>query len=166
MPFGKSGNQSIILHTLSKILHTLSKILRTPSEILRTPSEILCTLSEILCTPSEILRTLSEILRILPHTQVGLPLYLANMFNAMKASGRELQAQLEKNCTPNRFPKVLPAKKVEWERLQSMDLRSLLASICISGAHEKWKNKVEKICDNGMHIADLLFKLRTVERSN
>ena len=87
------------------------------------------------------------------------------MFKAMKASGRELQAQLEKNGTPNRFPKVLPAKKVEWERLQSMDTRTLLASICISGAREKWNNTVEKICNDGMHIADLLFKLRTVERS-
>ena len=87
------------------------------------------------------------------------------MFKAMKASGRELQAQLEKNGTPNQFPKVLPAKKVEWESLQSMDLHTLLASICISGAREKWNNTVEKICNDGMHIADLLFKLRTVERS-
>ena len=46
-----------------------------------------------------------------------------------------------------------------------MDLRTLLASICISGAREKWDDTVEKICDYGMHIADLLFKLRTVERS-
>ena len=46
-----------------------------------------------------------------------------------------------------------------------MDLRTLLASICISGALEKWDNTVEKICDDGMHIADLLFKLRTVETS-
>ena len=46
-----------------------------------------------------------------------------------------------------------------------MDLQTLLASICISGAHEKWDNTVERICDYGMHIADLLFKLRTVERS-
>ena len=45
-----------------------------------------------------------------------------------------------------------------------MDLRTLLASLCISGASEKWDNTVEKICDNGMHIADLLFKLKTVER--
>ena len=58
-----------------------------------------------------------KILRILPHTQVGLPLYLANMFKAMKASCRELQAQLEENGTPNQFPKVLPARKVEWKRL-------------------------------------------------
>ena len=43
-----------------------------------------------------------------------------------------------------------------------MDLRTLLASLCISGASEKWDNTVEKICDNGMHIADLLFKLKTV----
>ena len=144
--------------TPSKILLTLSKILRTLSKILRTVSKILRTVSKIL-------RTLSKILHILPHTQVGLPLYLANMFKAMKASGRELQAQLEKNGTPNRFPKVLPAKKVEWERLQSMDTRTLLASICIQGAREKWNNTVEEICDDGMHIADLLFKLRTVERS-
>ena len=73
--------------TPSKILLTLSKILRTLSKILRTLSKKLCSLSKILL--------------ILPHTQVGLPLYLANMFKAMKASGRELQAQLEKNCTPN-----------------------------------------------------------------
>ena len=85
------------------------------------------------------------------------------MFKARKASGRELQAQLKKNGTPNRFPKVLPAKKIEWEPLQSMDLRTLLASICISGASEKWDNTVEKICDHDMHIADLLFKLKTVE---
>ena len=124
MHFGKSGNQSIILRTLSKILRTLSKILRTLSKKLRTLSKILCTLSKIL-------RTLSKILRILPHTQVGLPLYLANMFKAMKASCRELQAQLEKNGTPIRFPKVLPAKQVEWEHLQSMDLGTLpvLASL-------------------------------------
>ena len=96
---------------------------------------------------------------------MGLPLYLANMFKAMKASCRELQAQLEKNSTPNWFPKILPAKKVEWERLQSMDLQTLLASICISGAREKWNNTMEEICDDGMHIADLLFKLKTVERS-
>ena len=98
---------------------------------------------------------------------MGLQLYLAGMFKAVKASCRELQAQLEQNCTPNRFPKVLPAKKIEWERLQSMDLRTLLASICISGAREKWDsdNTVEKICDDGVHIADLLFKVKTVERS-
>ena len=71
MPFGKSGNQSKILRTLSIILCTLSKIL--------------CTLPKILCT-------LSKILRIPPHTQVGLLLYLTNMFKAMKATGRELQA--------------------------------------------------------------------------
>ena len=46
-----------------------------------------------------------------------------------------------------------------------MDLSTLLASICISGAREKWDNTVEKICDDGMRIADLLFKLKTVERS-
>ena len=46
-----------------------------------------------------------------------------------------------------------------------MDLRTLLASLCISGASEKWDDTVEKICDNGMHIADLLFKLKAVERS-
>ena len=58
---------------------------------------------------------LSKILCIQPHTQVGLQLYLANMFKAVRASGRELEAQLEKNCTPNLFPKVPPAKKIEWE---------------------------------------------------
>ena len=83
----------------------------------------------------------------------------------MKASGRELQSQLEKNGTPNRFPKVLPAKKVEWERMQSMDTRTLLASLCIQGAREKWNATVEDICDEGMNIGDLLHKLRTVERS-
>ena len=57
-----------------------------------------------------------------PHTQVGLQLYLANMFKAMKASSREFQAQLEKMDTTNRFPEVLPAKKIEWELLQSMHL--------------------------------------------
>ena len=157
-----------IQNTTYPILNTtlaLSKILCTLSKILRTLSEILRTLSEILHTLSEILRTLSKILRILPHTLVGLPLYLANMFKAMKASCRELQSQLEKNGTPNRFPKVLPAKKVEWERLQSMDTRTLLASICIQGAREKWNDTVEEICDDGMNIGDLLFKLRTVERS-
>ena len=97
MHFGKSGNQSKLLHSLSKILCTLSKILRTLSKIQRTLSKILCTLSKILRLP--------------PHTQVGLQLYLANMFKAMKASGQELQTQLEKNGTPNRFPKVLPAKE-------------------------------------------------------
>ena len=30
------------------------------------------------------------------HIQVGLPLFLANMFKAMKSSSRYLQAQLEK----------------------------------------------------------------------
>ena len=83
----------------------------------------------------------------------------------MKASSRELQAQLEKMGTPNLFPKVLPAKKIEWERLQSMDLRTLFASLCIHGATEKWDDTVSELCDGGMHIADLLFKLRTVERS-
>ena len=53
------------------------------------------------------------------------------MFKAMKASSQELQAQLEKMDTPNRFPKVLPAKKIEWGRLQSMDLQTLYASLCI-----------------------------------
>ena len=115
MHFGKSGNQSKILQTLSKILGILSQILRTLSKILCT---LLHTLSKILCT-------LSKILHILTHTQVGLQLYLANMFKAMKASIQELQTQLKKNSTPNWFPKVLAAKKIEWERLQSMDLSTL-----------------------------------------
>ena len=46
-----------------------------------------------------------------------------------------------------------------------MDLCTLLVSSCILGASEKWDVTVEKICDHGMHIADLLFKLKTVERS-
>ena len=45
-----------------------------------------------------------------------------------------------------------------------MELCTLLASLCISGASEKWDNTVEKIYEDGMHIADLLFKLKTVER--
>ena len=77
------------------------------------------------------IQKLDQNLCISPHTQVGLLLYLAKMFKAMKASSRELQAQLEKNSTPSLFPKVLPAKKIEWERLQSMDLHTLLASLCI-----------------------------------
>ena len=75
------------------------------------------------------------------------------------------QAQLVKMGTPNRFPKVLPAKKIEWERLQSMDLRTL--SLCIHEATEKWNDTVSDLCDCVimMHIADLLFKLRNVGRS-
>ena len=129
MYFGKSGNQLNILHSPTNILCTLSNILRTLSKILRTLSKII--------------RTISNILGILPHTQVGLPLYLANMFKATKASSRELQAQLENNGTPNRFPKVLPAKKIEWEHFQSMDLLTLLASLCILGARKRY---VKMIC--------------------
>ena len=56
---------------------------------------------------------------------MGLLLCLANMFKAMKASSRDLQLQLKKMATPNWFPKVLPAKRIEWELLQSMDLQTL-----------------------------------------
>ena len=87
----------------------------------------------------------------------------------MEASSQELwlslSSKLEKNGTPNRFPKVLPAKIIEQQHLQSIDLKTLLASFCISGATEKFDNTVEKMYDDGMHIADLLFKLRIVERS-
>ena len=108
----------------SNILLILSNILRTLSNILLTLSKILHTLSKILCT-------LSKIIRIPPYTQVGLQLYLANMFKAMNAFSWELQAQIEKTGTPNWFPKVLLAKNIELERLQSMDLHTLLASLCI-----------------------------------
>ena len=124
MYFGKSGNQLNILHSPTNILCTLSNILRTLSKILRTLSKII--------------RTISNILGILPHTQVGLPLYLANMFKATKASSRELQEQLENNSTPNRFPKVLPTKKIlemscpswQWHRTGSRwsPVRTLLVA--------------------------------------
>ena len=78
---GLSGNQSNTLQSPSNILHT-------PSDILLTVSKVLCFLSKILHTLSKILCTLSKILCIQPHTQVGLQLYLANMFKAMKASSR------------------------------------------------------------------------------
>ena len=45
-----------------------------------------------------------------------------------------------------------------------LSLLILLASLCILGASEKWDDTVEKICEDGMHIADLLFKLKTVGR--
>ena len=62
-----------------------SNILHTPQNILCTPQNILCIPPNILCTPS--------------HIQVGLLLYLANMFKATKASLLDLQAQLEKMAT-------------------------------------------------------------------
>ena len=151
MHFRKSGYTSNILHTPLKISTYPLQKSTYPLQILHTPSKHLRTPSKNLHTPT--------------HTQVGLALYLANMFKAMKASSRELEVQLEKMGTPNQFPKVLSSKKIEWERLQSMDLRTLYASLCFHGATEKWIDIVSDLCDGGMHIADLLFKLRTVERS-
>ena len=90
MHFGNSlaGNQSKFLRSLPKTLCTLSKILRTLSKILRTLSK------KIVPYPKNYV-PFPKKLRIPPHTQVGLQLCLANMFKAMKASCRELQAQLE-----------------------------------------------------------------------
>ena len=50
------------------------------------PPQKFCVPFQILCTPT--------------HIQMGLPLYLANIFKAMKASSLELQAQLEKIVHP------------------------------------------------------------------
>ena len=69
--------------------------------------------------------------------------------------------------TPNRFPKVLPAKKMELGHMKSMDLWTLYSSNCIHGSSQKWNDTIVDLydCQCGLHIADLLHRLRTVERS-
>ena len=67
-----------------------------------------------------------------------LPLYLANMFKAMKASSGELQAEQDSEGGPNQVTKTLPAKTVEREAMQSLALCTQYTSYIIYGNSEKW----------------------------
>ena len=69
---------------------------------------------------------------------------------------------------PTGFPKFSQAK----DRVEALAIHGPVHTACFimhlrgSGARKKWNDTVErKICDDGMHIADLLCKLKTVERS-
>ena len=55
---------------------------------------------------------------------------------------------------PTGFPKFSPPKRKEWERMQSMDLRTLYASYYIRGSSQKQDDTVADLCDCGLHIAD------------
>ena len=164
MHFRKSGYPSNILHTLrlSKILHAHSKNLRTPgyyplpSKFLRTPSEILRTPSKILRTTSKNLRIPSKIIRTPTptHTQVGLPLYLANMFKAMKASSPELQAQLEKMVHPTGFPKFSPPKRSSGSTCSPWTCEPCMPHYCFHGATENLCEKWDETCRTLSELRD------------
>ena len=64
------------------------------------------------------------------------------MFKAMKAASPALKAHLEKIGSPNSFPSTLEPTKVEWERMQSMYLSTLLASAVVSGTGTVWDDAV------------------------
>jgi hypothetical protein len=51
---------------------------------------------------------------------VGLGLYIANSFKAMKSAARQLQADLALAGHPNAFPSKPVAIKSDWDRLQDM----------------------------------------------
>ena len=72
----------------------------------------------------------------LPIHQVGLGLYVANMFKAMKSASMQQEADFVKAGNPGLFQST-PNLKVthdNWDRIQLLDVRTLLCTHVVKGS--------------------------------
>ena len=95
--------------------------------------------------------------------QVSFPIYLAGMFQSMRAESNKLAATLRLNGTPNQFQSAPKARKHDWELLQDMDLRSLKYTSIMEGSGA-FSEAVAKLTQDCNDMRDLLEQLKVVNR--
>ena len=97
---------------------------------------------------------------------MGLGLYIANSFKAMKSAARQLQADLALAGHPNAFPSKPVAIKSDWDRLQDMHYRTLLCTNVHKGNSANWERGIACIYhDEVDDMRSLLHSLRHSERT-
>ena len=97
---------------------------------------------------------------------MGLGLYIANSFKAMKSAARQLQADLALAGHPNAFPSKPVAIKSDWDRLQDMHYRTLLCTNVQKGNSANWERGIACFYHDEVNdMRSLLHSLRHSERT-
>ena len=97
--------------------------------------------------------------------QVGLALYLGNMFKTMVGASKKLQAELAIAGHPNAFPSTPKTTTAEWDLLQTFDYRTLLCTQVLKGNTAVWQSAVADITAEVSDVAGLLRNLAGVRRT-
>ena len=77
--------------------------------------------------------------------QVGLALYLGNMFKTMVGASKKLQAESAMASHPNAFPSTPKTTTAEWDLLQMFDYRTLLCTQVLKGNTAVWQSAIQTI---------------------
>ena len=97
--------------------------------------------------------------------QVGLGLYVANMFKAMNSASMQQEADFQKAGHPGLAPSGPKMSCKEWDILQGLDVRTLLGTYVVNGRDNNWDEAVAELCANCTTSSDLLQNLKTVRRT-
>jgi hypothetical protein len=82
----------------------------------------------------------------------------------MRAESNKLAATLRLNGTPDQFQSAPKARKLDWELLQEMDMRSLKYTAMLQGSGNTWSETVAKLTQDCQNMRDLIEQLKVVNR--
>jgi len=89
------------------------------------------------------------------------------MFKAMKSASMQQEANFVKAGHPGLFPSAPKVTHDDWDRIQGLDVRTLLCTHVVSGTGHEWETAVEEICSSDVcrTVDDLFLNLKRVKRS-
>ena len=92
-------------------------------------------------------------------------MYVANMFKAMKSASMQQEADLVKAGNPGLFQSTPKLTHDNWDRIQVLDVRTLLCTHVVKGSGCEWETAVEAICSSDVcrNVGDLFLNLRRVK---
>ena len=98
---------------------------------------------------------------------MGLGLYVANMFKAMKSASMQQEADFARDGHPGLFQSTPKVTSVEWDIIQGLDVRTLLCTYVVTGRDREWETAVGAICSSDVcrTVGDLFANLKSLKRA-
>ena len=99
--------------------------------------------------------------------QVGLGLYVANMFKTMKSASMQQEADFTRDGHSGLFQSTPKVTSVEWDIIQGLDVRTLLCTYVVTGRDREWETAVGAICSSDVcrTVGDLFANLKSLKRA-
>ena len=81
-------------------------------------------------------------------------------------SGGQQEADLVKAGNPGLFQSTPKVTCEDWDRIQRLDVRTLLCTNVVQGSSCEWETAVEAICSSDVcrNVGDLFLNLKRVKR--
>ncbi len=97
--------------------------------------------------------------------QVELGVYMAGMLKTMRSCAKQQAADFKLADHENFFPSKPKAESGDWDLLQTLDVRTLLFTVVVSGDGAVWDSAVASICADVENFSQLVDKLNHVKRT-